>query len=176
VAVDDMQFELSHTFDADVDAVEQALFDPALPGFLLQEMKRVTAIEPLERHDDGNVIRRRVRYQPVPLIKKIGPKTVPEHWMAWIEESTYDRRTRRMEFANVPSTARIRDLLENRGTMTLSSVGPARTLRTLSGELHVKVFLLGKIAEGLIHAQGKEILDEEAHALQRFLDRARQVG
>src|SRR6185436_13836152 len=120
---------------------------------------------PIDRQEDANTIRRKTKYQPVPLIKKIGPKEVPPHWMAWIEDSNYDRRAHRMDFVNVPTTEKIRNLLENKGSMTLASAGPGKTKRTLSGELKVKVFLLGKIAEGMIHKQAVQILDEEAAAL-----------
>jgi hypothetical protein len=164
-----MKFEVSHTFDADIDAVEKAIFDPALPAFLLKEMKLVTIIEPLDRQEDASSIRRKTKYQPVPLIKKIGPKEVPPHWMAWIEESTYDRRARRMDFVNIPTTEKIRNLLENKGSLTLTAAGPGKTKRTMNGELKVKVFLLGKIAEGMIYKQAAQILDEEAAALRKFI-------
>ena len=164
-----MKFEVSHTFNADIEAVEKAMFDPALPAFLVKEMKLVTIIEPLDRQEDASTIRRKTKYQPVPLIKSIGPKQVPPHWMAFIEESTYDRRAHRMDFANIPTTEKIRNLLENKGSLTLTAAGPGKTKRVTSGELKVKVFLLGKIAESMIYKQAVQILDEEAAAMSKFL-------
>jgi hypothetical protein len=165
-----MHFEITHTFDADLATVEHTLFDdPELPGFLMRTMTLVQGIEPLERRDDGQTVHRRVKYQPLPVIKKIGPREVPAHWMAWIEESTYDRQSHRMQFANLPTLERVRSLMENRGTLVLEAAGPGTTRRTLRGELTVKVFLLGAIAESLIHQKAVELLDEEAAAVRRFL-------
>ena len=47
-----MKFEVSHTFNADIDTVEKAMFDPELVPFLLKEMKLMTIIEPLDRQED----------------------------------------------------------------------------------------------------------------------------
>ena len=50
-------------------------------------MSTIQDIQPIERTEDDAQIRRRTRYTPVPLIKKVGPKTVPPGAMAFIEDS-----------------------------------------------------------------------------------------
>ena len=164
-----MKFELRHTFDGDLAAVEAALLDPALPAYLKQHMKLVTEIAPLERQDEGETVRRRVRYVPVPLIQHIGPKKVPPGAMAWVEESTYDRRAHRMEFRNISDHPKLRSLLDNSGTLSLHDLGGGRTERVVAGELKVKVMLLGRIAEKIIHSEAEKILGEEAKVLNDFV-------
>lgn len=163
-----MKFEITHTFDADVETVLAAMYDPALHEFLTKEMTTINEIEQLETHDQGARVQRRVRYMPKPLIQKIGPKEIPPRWMEWVEESTLDRSAQTVSFKNKPTTQKIANLLVNEGTMQFRAKG-AKTERVLKGELNVKVFLLGKIAEKFIYNQAARILDEEARALNKFI-------
>jgi hypothetical protein len=131
-------------------------------------MTTITAIDPIERNEDDGTIRRRTRYTPVPLIKRIGPKEVPPAALAFIEDSRFDKRAKRLEFENIPDMNTLRKLLVNKGSITFRDVG-GRTERTVSGELAVKVFLLGKIAEKIIYGEAEKILNEEAKALASFV-------
>jgi hypothetical protein len=164
-----MKFELKHTFDAPVDAVIAAMFDPALFAHLKKNMSTMRDIQAVERTEDGSTIRRRTRYTPEPLIKHIGPKEVPPGAMAFIEDSRFDKQARRLEFENIPDMQTLRKLLVNKGTITFRDLGGGRSERTVSGELTVKVFLLGKIAERIIYGEAEKILNEEARALASFL-------
>jgi Protein of unknown function (DUF2505) len=164
-----MKFELKHTFDAPVDAVIAAMFDPKLFDHLKANMKTIQAIDPIERTEDDGTIRRRTRYTPVPLIKKIGPKQVPPGAMAFVEDSRFDKRARRLEFENIPDMSTLRKLLVNRGTISFRDAGGGRSERTVEGELVVKVFLIGKLAEKIIYNEAEKILNEEASALHSFI-------
>jgi hypothetical protein len=165
----DMDFEIRHTFDADRDTVEAAMFDADLPGFLIKNMSLVTGIEVVERKDESWGVSRKVRYTPVPMIKKVGTKEVKPEWMAWIEQSRFDRSAHRLEFENLPTIRQIRELMEQRGTIRFESDGVGRTQRTISGVLKIKVFLIGKIAERIIYSNAEKILDEEARAFNAYL-------
>src|SRR5947207_2015192 len=118
-----MKFELKHTFDAPRDAVIAAMFDPALLDHLKKEMSTIREIQTLERNDDATSLRRRIRYTPEPLIKKIGPKEVPPGAMAWVEQSRFDKAAQRLEFENIPDMNTVRKLLTNKGTITFRDLG-----------------------------------------------------
>lgn len=163
-----MRFEITHTFDHPVEVVEAALLDPAVTEEVGRRMQKIREVVPLEVSDQDGTVRRRMRYLPEPLIRKIGPKTVEARWMEWTEESAYQRHSRTMRFSNVPRLARVAKLVENRGTLFLEDVG-GRTRRTVRGELTVKVRLLGRVAERIIHKQAVGILDEEAQVLAALL-------
>ena len=164
-----MKFELKHTFDAPIDAVVAAMFDPKLFDHLKSNMKTIQGIDPIERNEDDGIIRRRTRYTPVPLIKKIGPKTVPPGAMAFVEDSKFDKRAKRLDFENIPDMNTLRRLLVNKGSISFRELPGGKTERTVSGELAVKVFLLGKIAEKIIYGEAEKILNEEASALASFI-------
>src|SRR5690349_8848295 len=108
-----MKFDLTHTFEAPVDAVIAAMFDPALFDHLKTNMTTIRAIEPLDRNEDATSVRRRTRFIPEPLIKKIGPKEVPAGAMAWVEESRFDKAHKRIEFENIADQPQVRKLLVN---------------------------------------------------------------
>lgn len=164
-----MRFEITHTFNHPIDTVEQALLDPATTQALAPRMKSIVEVEPLESGETAGVVRRRVRYVPAPLIKRVGTKKVDPRWMEWVEESEYDRSARRMRFKNIPRIGRIAALLENSGTLQLSETPDGGTRRTVSGEITVKVRIVGRIAEKIIQKQGLGILDEEARVFAQLL-------
>src|SRR5215510_9575292 len=129
-----MRFELKHTFDAPMGSVVAAMFDPKVFDHLKSNMTTITNIEPIERTEDDGVIRRRTRYFPVPLIKKIGPKTVPPGAMAFVEDSRFDKRANRLEFENIPDMNTLRRLLVNKGSISFRELPGGKTERTVSGE------------------------------------------
>jgi hypothetical protein len=169
-----MHFEIVHTFDAEPDAVARAMFSPEVAEFLSKNVPSVEGIEPISRDEDERQIRRKVKYRPVPVIRKVATKEVKPEWMHWVEESIYDKKSRVVTFANIPTTRKIAELMENRGTITLEPAGPGRTRRIIKGELKIKVFMLGAVAERLIYPQAQKIVNEEAQALTRLLSQKRE--
>jgi hypothetical protein len=169
-----MQFELKHVFDASVAEVLDAMFDPALAEYLKTHMKQLQDLKQLERVDEGQLVRRKIRYVPVPLISSVGPKKVPPEALAWVEESTYDRNAREIRFKNIGEHHKVRKHLENGGVLRFREFGPGRTERVISGELKVAnlpllLRPLSPIAEQLIYSNAQKLLHEEARVFNDFL-------
>lgn len=164
-----MKFEYKHTFDVDVDTLVNSMFHPDLPPVLVERMTTVKNIEVIERKDSEDRLVRRVRYVPVPSIKKIGPKTITPESMQWVEESSYDKARRIMTFDNIPTHPKVREKMTNRGTVEFRSLGPSRSERVMSGELKIKFPILGRIAEGIIAKDAEKILNEEAKVLAEWM-------
>lgn len=164
-----MDFEISHTFDAEREVVEKAMFEPELASFLLQNMTLVTQIEVKEKNESGATIRRKVHYTPVPMIKKVGPTPVEPEWMAWVEHSEFDRSRHEIAFENVPVVKQIAELMEQKGTIRFEPAGPGKTRRVVSGVLRIRFPLLGRVAERIIYPNAEKILDEEAKAFNAYL-------
>jgi len=163
-----LKFEIKHTFDCDLRSLEDALLGVELLQFLAHTMNSILSIRPVEIRTDGDVIRRRVEYHPEPQISRIGAWRVPDQWHAWVEESTYDRKTRTLYYRNIPLTGRLQNVLLNEGTITFHEEN-GRVVRTLRGQLEVKARWLGGLAEKVIYRQAMRLLDEEALATQQFL-------
>jgi hypothetical protein len=169
-----MHFELKHVFDAPVEQVLEAMFDPALAEFLKANMKSIRDVKPMERVEEGNVVRRKVRYVPTPIISSVGPKKIPPEALAFIEESTFDKAARRMQFKNIGEHAKVRKHLENGGTLTFREIADGKTERVCAGELKVTnlPFLLrplGMLAEQIIYSNAQKLLNEEASVLNQFI-------
>jgi hypothetical protein len=168
-----MRFEIRHEFDHPREKVEGAMLHADFPKFLLEKHGVLLEVEPKERTENDREIKRKVRYRPKPVIGSIGPKKVPPEWFAFIEESTYDRAAHRLTFSNVPTTGKIRNMLINRGTITLRELGPGRTERIVEGELKLDLpFLLKPLAmigERVIHSEAIKLLDAEARVTREWL-------
>jgi hypothetical protein len=164
-----MRFEFRHQFDVSVEELERILFSNEMLQLQQQRMNTIIEIEALEVQRDGDSLKRRVRYLPQPIIKSVGPKKVEPEWMEWVEESQYDYGAHRGTFKNIPARYKIAAVMTNEGTLTIRSLGADRCERTVAGELKVKVFMVGKIAERIIHLNAARILEEEAAVLRTII-------
>jgi hypothetical protein len=168
-----MKFETRQRIQGTVDEVERALLDERYFEFLLKHHGVLLELQPLEVKAEGDVVRRRVRYRPKPVIQSIGPKTVPPEWFAFVETSTYDKRRKELSFTNVPTSNTISKMLVNTGVLRLRDVGNGQTERTLDGEISLKLPFLMKplalVGEKVIQNEGLKILDNEVPVLNRFI-------
>ncbi|HPB50955.1 MAG TPA: DUF2505 family protein [Myxococcota bacterium] len=164
-----MKFKYEHDFPTDRNSLISAIFDNGVTERLKAHMSTVMDAQTLEWTRDGDRIRRRVRYLPVPMINDVGGKKVEPQWMEWVEESEVDLAAGRAEFRNVPTTSGIVPLLENTGVMEFVELDGGHTRRIITGELRVKVFLVGRIAELIIADTARKILDDEAAAMRILL-------
>jgi len=168
-----MRFEVRHRIQGTLDEVERAMLDPRYLEFLLQHHGVLLEVQPQERTEDGDLVRRKVRYRPKPVIASVGPKPVPPEWFAFVESSTYDRKRKTLTFTNVPTHQKISRMLVNSGTLRFRDLGGGQTERTAEGEISLKLpFLLKPLAivgERVIQAEGVKILDGEVPVLNRFI-------
>ena len=167
-----MRFEVRHRIQGTVEEVERSMLDPRYGEFLLRHHGVLLEVQPLEQKEDGDLVRRKIRYRPKPVIASVGPKPVPPEWFAFVETSTYDRKRKELTFANVPTSQRISKMLVNTGSLRLRDAG-GQTERVVEGEIALKLpfFLkpLAIIGERVIHAEGLKILDGEVPVLNRFI-------
>jgi hypothetical protein len=174
-----MRFDSRQRITGTVEEVERAMLDPRYFEFLLKHHGVLLEVQPLEVKDEGDKVRRKVRYRPKPVIASIGPKRVPPEWFAFVETSTYDKRKKELTFTNVPTSNSISKMLVNTGTLRLRDAGGA-TERTMEGEISLKLPFLMKplalIGEKVIQTEGMKILDGEAPVLNRFIAEVLRTG
>ncbi|HEY8212108.1 MAG TPA: hypothetical protein VIG99_31720 [Myxococcaceae bacterium] len=167
-----MRFEVKHRIQGTVDEVERAMLDPRYGEFLLKHHGVLLEVQPQERNEDGDMVKRKIRYRPKPVIASVGPKPVPPEWFAFVETSTYNKKTRTLSFSNVPTSDKISRMLVNTGTIRLRDLG-GQTERITEGEIGLKLpFLLKPIAiigERIIQLEGLKLLDGEVPVLNRFI-------
>ncbi|HYV45015.1 MAG TPA: DUF2505 family protein [Myxococcaceae bacterium] len=168
-----MRFEVKHRIQGTVDEVERAMLHPQYGEFLLKNHGVLLEVVPQERNEDGDMVRRKVRYRPKPVIASVGPKPVPPEWFAFVESSTWDKKRKELKFTNTPTSDKISRMLVNTGTIRLRDAGGGQTERTVEGEISLKLgFLLKPLAiigERIIQIEGLKILDGEVPVLNRFI-------
>jgi len=165
-----MKYLIENEFPCDARTALETMFDECIGEDLLPLMTKITEVETLDWVEKDGIVTRRVRYLPVPAIRSVGTKKVDPKWMEWIEESEANLEAGTVKYSNVPTTRGVAKLLENRGEMRIVPLTGSTSKRTVTGELKVNMFLVGPIAERVIHSYAREILDEEATALTRLIE------
>ena len=120
-----------------------------------------------EARADGDVIRRTRCVMDIE-ISGVAKKFIGEGDPAWVERATWNEETMEWTFTIDPEIAR--ELLEADGTIRLSDDG-GRTLRTVEGQVKVKVPFYGGKVEGWIVNGLTDAYDEEAERLRAWLKR-----
>ncbi|MFT3841969.1 MAG: DUF2505 family protein [Myxococcaceae bacterium] len=168
-----MRFESKARINGTVQEVEAALTDDKYLEFLLKHHGVLLEVQLIEKKDEGDKIRRKVRYRPKPVIEAIGPKKVPPEFFAFIETSTWDKTKKELSFSNTPTSNKIASMLVNTGVLKIRDAGGGQTERTMDGEIKLKLpFLLKPLAvvgEAVIHREGLKILDNEVPVLNRYI-------
>jgi hypothetical protein len=169
-------FSVVHTFRAAPHVVAEAMLDPALPGFLREHHEMIEDAASEEHRDDGALVQRRVRYRPRPFLERLGPKKIPPEYLAFVEETTFDRRSLTGSFENRALRAAVRRHLVNRGTVTLREAGEGRTERRIEGVLELVALppLLRPLrawVHRVLRAEAERLLEIEARCLEAFIAR-----
>ena len=168
-----MRFEKTQHIDGTLDEVEHALLSEEYLHFLLKHHGVLLEVQLLDKKDSGDKVTRKVRYRPKPVIEAIGTKQVPPEWFAFVESSTWDKKARSGRFTNTPTSNKISSMLVNTGVIRLREGGAGKTVRTMEGEISLKLpfllKLLAPIGEAVIHREGLKILDNEAPVMNRFI-------
>ena len=159
-----MEFQLEHTFDAPIDAVEAAMIDPT---FL--ESTRLPDVGPpkvLSREEDGDTVTLRVSYHYTGSLNSLARRVLSTNDVAWVQETVLDRSTHRTTFTVIPKVHAER--FDCGGVMQLTTTDTT-TKRTIDGELKIKVPLFGSRGERLIVPGLRNRMNREAELLDEWL-------
>ncbi len=171
-----MRFSVEHRFAAPIHAVEQSMTDPEFFA-QLRDLPGVEAPVLLERRERAGSVELAVRYVFSGDLPSIARRVLGRGEVAWVQRSTVDLERHRTDFTIVPEAHA--ELLTCTGVYLLRAVpgrpaadlgnGGQETARTISGELRVRVPVLGGRAERAIASGLVERLDAEAKALRLWL-------
>ncbi|MCU1456305.1 MAG: hypothetical protein JWL73_397 [Actinomycetia bacterium] len=172
-----MRLEARHEFPAAVEAVEQAMADPAFYA-QLRDLPDLAPPEVVDRAAVGSRITLTVRYVFTGHVDPIVRRVVPVDQLVWVQTTEFDTAAHEATLTVVPE--KLGSMLQCAGKFVLqpatrtSGDGVARpgTVRTLTGELRVKVPLLGGRAEKALGPGILRRIDLEADALRAWLTRA----
>ncbi len=157
-----MQFTVTETIAADRDDVVQALGDPGYYASLGGASSSVRAPELLSASTASGSLVVRVRYAFAGTLSGPAAMVVDADKLTWVIETEYDPGTHTGTLVVVPD--HYEGMLRCRGTLVLAERDGA-TLQTVTGDLEVKVPLVGGAAEKAILGGLTRQLDLEATAL-----------
>lgn len=161
-----MRFRIVQEFDAGADRVQAAYLDPA---FLesMGALPKLGAPDLLTEERAGDVVRRRIRFHFAGDLNSAVRAVLDPAKLSWVEESTTHLQERRTEWTIRPD--HYADKLASQGESVLEPVGDGASRRTTTGEVKVKVFLVGGKVEAAIISGMEEHAALERTALLSHL-------
>jgi len=162
-----MHFSVTHHFDASRIAVADVMCDPAFQTTL--SLPDLSLPEVVEHVVDGTTRMLRLRYQYVGQLDPIARRVIGGHKVTWIQELRLDVA----DFRGTLSYAAESDAKKFFGAADITLDGDdAPSTRRIDGDLHVKVPLVGGMAEKRIVPGLVRRLDAEAAAMAEKLGHA----
>ena len=156
-----MRFTTEHEFEAGLAAVADVLCDTAFQTRL--QLPDLSLPEVVEHEDDGTTRVLRLRYGYTGQLDPIARKVIGGRSLTWIQELRLVTTEYRgsLTFAAEADPNR----LFGEADLVLEAVTEVRTRRRISGDLHVRVPLIGGTAEKRIVPGLVRRLDVEAAAM-----------
>jgi hypothetical protein len=162
-----VSFHREHEFPAPAAAVAAGMTDAGfVEGLALPD---VSPAEILDRRHDAEGDELRVRYQYVGQLDPIARRIVGDSHIAWVQVVTVQPDARRGTLTIDPVSLHGR--VTCNATYALDPAVDGSTLRTLDGELVIRVPVIGRTAERRVLEGVLRRLDIEADALREWLRR-----
>lgn len=161
-----MHFVLEQTFAASLEAVAAAFADPDVLS-RRSDLPHLGGGELLQRTDDGDTVRLRVRWAFTAPLSPAVTAVVARERLTWVEDAVLDRRTHRSRFVILPD--HYPDRLQCEGAVTLHQVGD-HTQRVTEGTLEVRFPLVGRrVAQAIVSGLRDHAAAEE-QVVQAWID------
>ena len=166
-----MRFEISHEFDAPLDVLELALMSPELPARLTDHGDMFESVETVQ-HDVGDKIFERIwKYQARTPLSLLKGYDITRDMLTWEEHTSYNLTEHTAQWHVVPRPgidpdASWRKHFNAQGNFQLDPLSDGRTRRTVSGDLEIKVKVIGRAIERVAMKELRRAYDVEAEALR----------
>jgi hypothetical protein len=163
-----VRFELEQRYAAPVEGVIRTFTDPAFYEELAA-LPKVGQPEVLHREVDGDDAHLEVRMQFTGDLNAAVKAVIDPAKLSWIEVSEHDLRTGEVRFVLQPE--HYADRFTCSGRYTLADDNTGGTVRTVTGELKVRVLLVRDQVERAIVSGLREHLEREAPVVEKFATR-----
>jgi hypothetical protein len=162
------EITLRHEFDCDEDTYWSRLtFDPAFNTRLYLEVLKFPGYELLEQKDDSAALTRRVKIVPPLGNMPAAFKKVIGDRFSYVEEGTFDKKTRRYTFKITPSS--MPDKTKNYGELYVEKLADKRLVRIAKITVEIKLFMVGRLAEEKIIEDIRHSYEETAVFSRAYL-------
>jgi hypothetical protein len=161
-----MRFQLEQRIAAPVDAVVAAFVDP---GFYesLEALPNLARPELLSREENGAIVRMRVRYRFTGNLNSAVRAAIDPKKLTWVEEADHDLAAHRVSFRMIAD--HYADRFKSSGTYRFDPAGDEVTTRNCTGDIEIRMPLVGRRVENAIVSGLREHLDAEVDLVERFI-------
>jgi hypothetical protein len=166
-----VRFQLEQRINAPVGAVAEAFVDPAFYE-MLDALPSLARPELLGREPKGSVIRMRVRYRFTGELSAAVRAAIDPQKLSWVEEADHDVVAHCVTFKMIAD--HYADRFRCSGTYRFEPAGDAVTIRNCTGDIQIRMPLVGRRVENAIVSGVREHLDAEVELVERFI--ADQAG
>jgi len=161
-----MRFQLEQRIAAPVDAVVTAFVDPAFYE-TLEALPNLGRPELLSREERGPVIRMRVRYRFTGHLSAAVRAAIDPKKLTWVEEADHDLAARHVSFRMIAD--HYADRFRSSGTYRFAPAGDDATVRNCTGDVEIRMPLVGRRVENAIVSGLREHLGSETDLVERFI-------
>ena len=166
-----MQFTIHHDIDAPLDAIELAMMSPDLGPLMGHNFAALESVQAVEHEVADNTFSRVWRFQAKAPLKVLRAYDISRDMMSWEEHSSYTRATHCATWHVYPlgdtdPEAPWRRHFHASGRYQLTTLSGGRTRRTVSGELSVRLRLVGNVVERAAIKRLHDAYEAEANALR----------
>lgn len=165
-----VNFRIEARIHAAVEAVARTLVDARFVA-TTTELPKIGGAELLDQRRDGDHVRQRIRYRFTGELSSAVTRVVDTDRLTWVDESDHDLAIHRSEHRILPD--HYGDRLRAGYTTRLVPDGDGRTRTVVTGELTVRVPLVGRRVERAIVSGLEEHAHAEAELLGRWVADAR---
>lgn len=162
------EITIRHEYDCDEDTFwEKCVFDDEYNKKLYLEALKFPGYAVLENKDLGDKRTRKVRIDP-PLGNLPGPlKKLFGDKLQYVEDGTFDKKTRRYTFTVTPST--LAEKTKTSGQLWCEKAGEKKVVRIAQIKVEVKVMLVGGMVEDRILQDLRHSYEEAARFTNEYL-------
>ena len=162
------EITLRHEIDTDEDTFWQLVFNEEFNKELYGKALKFPRWELLEMKEDDAKITRRVAVQPAtkdlpaPVRKVLGGDA-----LSYVEEGTFDKKTKRYTFKVVPSM--MPDKTKVSGELWVEKLGEKKISRMCRMSVEVKIFMVGGMVEDRILKDLQVSYDESTPVTNAYI-------
>jgi hypothetical protein len=165
-----VQFSITQRFTgATAREVMDAYTDPGLYA-TFEGLTKVGIPEVVSRHATGDTVALTLRMRFIAELNAAARRVIDPAKVSWLQDEHYDLSTLRASVVFKPENYADRFSSSGGYTFATDPADPTATIRTISGDLRVRVLLVGGQVEGALVSGLKEHFAEERPLVQRWLD------
>lgn len=160
---------MKHPMECDTDTYWKCVFDEEYNTRLYMDQLHFRECTLLEQKDEGDRIRRRVRLNPAPADLP-GPLQKVLGDLSWVEEGTFDKKTKRYAFVITPASKPERTHISGEvWCEPIGDLGDKKVNRCARLKVEVKIMLVGGLVENRVFDDTRKSYETAARFTTEFV-------